>query len=470
LPREHLEIEVASIVQANPVDNVNVTDIIQVAVPSIVQTNSVDNGNVSVTGVNVNVDDRSDGEMGQSDCDTVDETIKLPHCVSLTSWNSWRESRKWLVADNHKVRCNICSEVLRQGLGTLKALAGPRASSKLNLGFAKGVTTDHIKKGRNDRKKKLLKKIDKHSKSITHRLCVRIQNDAGKCEIEVLTQKANTVWEEANAEKIDATCKIFRTAYMCCKEELAFTKHTSIVQLQELNHSAKYSMLYSDHSCANILKHIADHMKGELNAYIVATNYPFSILVDETTTLSTKSALIVYVRIQVQNEVCNFFYDLVDLLHGSTGIEIANAVIGCFSSLTGNTEDDLEKSKNILRSRLIGFASDGASVMVGEYNGAVVKLQEMLNTNFKAFHCLAHRLELAVHSAVRSSGEIERLQLFTDSLYTFYHRSYKNMNELYAVAENLHSQLLRVVRSSPYVGFFRHTLERISDYQHSSVA
>jgi len=34
LPREHLEIEVASIVQANPVDNVNVTDIIQVAVPS----------------------------------------------------------------------------------------------------------------------------------------------------------------------------------------------------------------------------------------------------------------------------------------------------------------------------------------------------------------------------------------------------------------------------------------------------
>jgi len=75
---------------------------------------------------------------------------------------------------------------------------------------------------------------------------------------------------------------------------------------------------------------------------------------------------------------------------------IANAVIGCFSSLTGNTEDDTEKLKNILRSRLIEFASDGASEMVGEYKGTVVKLQEMLNTNFKAFHCLAHRLELVV--------------------------------------------------------------------------
>jgi hypothetical protein len=104
------------------------------------------------------VDDSPDSEMEQTA--TAEETIKLPHCVSLTSWNSWRESRKWLIAVNHKVRYNICSEVLRQGLGTLKALAGPRASSKLNFGFAKGVTTDHIKKGRIDKKKKLLKKID----------------------------------------------------------------------------------------------------------------------------------------------------------------------------------------------------------------------------------------------------------------------------------------------------------------------
>ena len=88
--------------------------------------------------------------------------------------------------------------------------------------------------------------------------------------------------------------RLFVRHNMCCEEELAFTKHTSIAQLQERNHSARYSVLYSDHSCANILKHIGDHMKGELNAYIVAMNYPFSILVDETTTLSTKSIAIYY--------------------------------------------------------------------------------------------------------------------------------------------------------------------------------
>jgi len=50
----------------------------------------------------------------------------------------------------------------------------------------------------------------------------------------------------------------------------------------------------------NILKHIADHVTGELHANIVATNYSFSILVNVIATLSTKSALIVYILIQVK--------------------------------------------------------------------------------------------------------------------------------------------------------------------------
>jgi len=109
-------------------------------------------------------------------------------------------------------------------------------------------------------------------------------------------------------------------------------------------------------------------------------------LVDETTTLSKKSALIVYIRIQVKTDICRptFFYDLVDLLHGSTGVEIAKAVIGCFRSLNGKKEEDIDKSKNILRSRLIGFASDGASVMAGEYNGIVVKLPRNAEHEFQS--------------------------------------------------------------------------------------
>ena len=110
-------------------------------------------------------------------------------------------------------------------------------------------------------------------------------------------------------EKLGATCKVFRSAYMCAKEEIAFVKHSAIMELHELNGCTKASMLYSHHSCANILKHIAQEMKTELNNYIKASVHPFSIMIDETTTLSTKSVLVIFIRIQVDDDVCNFFYD-----------------------------------------------------------------------------------------------------------------------------------------------------------------
>jgi len=360
------------------------------------------------------------------------ETFLLPHCVNSETWRAWSKSRDWLVAENRKVYCKVCCEIYKAGFSSMKASVG----AKMKLNFINGVTTDHLKKPKSVQCKKLLKKIDKHVKSQTHMVCVQIKQQAMKSELEESMQKASTVWDQANAEKLEATCKMFRSAYVCAREELAFTKHPAIVELQELNGCIKTSMLYSHHSCANILKHIAHEMKTELNNYIKSSSYPFSIMIDETTTVSTKSALIVYLRIQVDNEVCNFFYDLIELSAGSTGAEIAKAVIRCFADL----------GEEMLHSRLIGFASDGASVMTGRFEGAALHLRNSLKSNFLAFHCLAHRLELAVHAAVKSSGEVERLQLFTDSLYTFYHKSYKNTYELCAVAEGINAELMRITQ------------------------
>lgn len=244
---------------------------------------------------------------------------------------------------------------------------------------------------------------------------------------------------------------------MCAKEELAFTKHPAIIELQQLNGCTAASMLHSHNSCANILRHISQEMKKELNAYIRDSVHPFSILIDETTTLSTKSALIIFIRIQVDDEVCNIFYDLVELSNGSTGIEIARAVLRSFGDL----------GEKMLSSRLIGFASDGASVMTGQYAGAAVHLRQILKKDFLSFHCLAHRLELAVHAAVQSSGEIQRVQLFTDSLYSFYHKSYKNTYELYHIAEGLHAQLMKVTQVFTVrwvFSSFRAVTAFISDY------
>ena len=52
-------------------------------------------------------------------------------------------------------------------------------------------------------------------------------------------------------------------------------------------------------------------------------------------------------------------------------------------------------SEEILLRQLIGFCSDGASCMIGQFQG-VAKLFRDKIPHIKSFHCMAHRLELAV--------------------------------------------------------------------------
>ena len=136
--------------------------------------------------------------------------------------------------------------------------------------------------------------------------------------------------------------------------------------------------------------------------------------------------------------MCNLFFSLVELTSGATAVNIADTI---YQSLITNGI-----KHEVLQLRMIGFASDGASMMRGEHAGTVVRLKAMLKSDFKSFHCMAQSLELAVNGAVKSCGEIKRLQMFTDSLYAFYHRSPKNMYELRGIADSLQKELLKITR------------------------
>jgi len=131
------------------------------------------------------------------------------------------------------------------------------------------------------------RKLTKHAGSENHVACLRTKEQATRSELKEAVLKAQTVWDEANAEKLEATCKVFHSTYTCAKEELPFSKHPAIIELQELNGCMNTSTLYSHQACANILQHVAQEMKTELNTYIRESFHPFSIMIDETTTLST---------------------------------------------------------------------------------------------------------------------------------------------------------------------------------------
>ena len=352
-------------------------------------------------------------------------SLDLPTGISAKSWEIWRKSRPWLGVNDCKVICTLCCDIGKHGgMGVLK-------SERLR-------TEDAFMVGVIASRKKLLKKIEKHAVSRSHATCAKLKNVSTANELQTAVEKARTVWDEANKEKISATCKVFNVAYTCVKEELAYVKHSALVELMEKNGLGQMNMLVSDHACSDITTHIANSMRTALVQHINTSEYPFSLMVDESTTLSGKTALVIYVRIPVENEVCNLFFSLVELTTGATAVNIADAI---YQSITTSGV-----KHEVLQRRMIGFASDGASVMRGEHAGTVFQLKAILKSDFKSFHCMAHRLELAVNGAVKSCGEIKRLQIFTDSLYAFYHRSPKNMYELSGIADSLQKELLKITQ------------------------
>ena len=97
----------------------------------------------------------------------------------------------------------------------------------------------------------------------------------------------------------------------------------------------------------------------------------------------------------------------------------------------------------VLRDQLVGFCSDGASCMIGQFSGVATLLKDKCPL-LKIFHCMAHRLELAVKNAVDTVNVTSYFRPFVGELYKVYSMSPKNRNELQAVANDLSIELLKV--------------------------
>lgn len=146
-------------------------------------------------------------------------------------------------------------------------------------------------------RKKLHDKMQEHEKSRAHECSIQELKLRSINQIEKSSRKATTVWHEQNAAKIDVTSRIFRTAYTIAWKHLAFRTHRDILELQKQNGLEVGSMLFSHHACANIIKSISSVMSKKLLQYLITNDTPFSLMMDESTTMSNKTALIIYIRI-----------------------------------------------------------------------------------------------------------------------------------------------------------------------------
>lgn len=107
--------------------------------------------------------------------------------------------------------------------------------------------------------------------------------------------------------------------------------------------------------------------------------------------------------------------------------------------------NELGFTLEILKSRLLAWCTDGASNLQGHMRGALaIFSKELERTDIIVFHCMNHKLELAVHDAVKITNKVSHLRMFMDSLYAHYSRSPRNCRLLHVASNSLGVQFRKI--------------------------
>lgn len=345
-----------------------------------------------------------------------------PGVWSKIQWETFKKNYDWLDCRNGKIGCVICESVKSLG-----------AQGKEKLSISVEWSKYLVKESGNNRQSKLSNlriKIKKHVESESHKIAIEISNTARKKAMEQSMEKITQHQETA-------TTKIFRTVYHIAKLTRPFSDHDDLVELQQLNGVDLGTCLHSRHSATAIINHIAVNMRKQMVQRLLRDSTKISVLIDESTSLSKKSAMVVTIRAGIgEADPLFIFLDLVEL-EGQTAALVLDSLLFCLKQ-HGFSQEFLEKN-------WVGFASDGASVMTGKKSGVATRLKELF-PHIVTWHCLNHRLELSISDAVADITAINHFQAFVDKLYSLYSQSAKNMRAVEAASKELGTQILRIGR------------------------
>ena len=232
--------------------------------------------------------------------------------------------------------------------------------------------------------------------------------------------------------------------YWLVKSEIPHTTHyNSLItavefmgcqHLQHLNHgeNAKYT---SQRTIQEFLQVIGEQIEHEL-LNSVHTSPMYSIMIDETTDVSILKEMVIYVMyLTPEAKVCTGFLTINELPDGTAETVEKN--------LTAYLE-----SKDMPLSRMVGFGSDGASVMTGRHNGVAARLKR-LQPILTSVHCIAHRLALAAAQSGDSVPYIANTFKPTlRQLFYFYENSTVRMSGLKAAPTNTRLEAKTACRHS----------------------
>ena len=136
----------------------------------------------------------------------------------------------------------------------------------------------------------------KQQTSIHKKLFLHQKSDAHKAACNIVETRKTTMMETHIAKmresEYDVTLNCLRTAYYVAHQARPFTDHDDLIHLQQANGANMGSILHSPSCCTEMVKVIAADMRDQLYKVIRDTDAKIAIIIDESTTLSQKSALI----------------------------------------------------------------------------------------------------------------------------------------------------------------------------------
>lgn len=274
----------------------------------------------------------------------------------------------------------------------------------------------------------LRKKLHDHSNSAAHKAAVAINK---KADANIISKSLNKV----SGRALSTTSRCFRTVYKMGTSARPFTDYPMSIELQELNGLDMGRILHSNVVAKDIACFISEQMKAEMVKNIVKSEKPFSILLDESTSLSVKATLIIYIRHAFgDNSPVTIMLDLVEL-DSKSAQGICDTLYAALERYGLTAE--------ILSRRWLGLTTDGCSTMLGRVGGLHALVKEKY-PHVISWHCVAHRLELSVNDALKSVNATNHFKSFLDEIYKLYSMSTKNKTQLENIAKSFGTELSKV--------------------------
>lgn len=268
----------------------------------------------------------------------------------------------------------------------------------------------------------------KHAQSVLH-----ISNVERRKNMPDLAKFGFNFTSSVPQETVDAE---LRYAILTAEKNISFNTMESVIEVGQTivsdSSRAKQIKLKATMLQSIILDVLGNHFSDKIRNE--AKDQIFSLLIDESTDVSTTKILCILIKFVHNGTLKTFLLDLREMsADGATGTNLFNSV------------KDLLKKNGLNFSNMVGFCSDNASSMMGRSNGVAAHLLKQ-NDSIFIFGCICH----SEHLIASAAGDLlpKNIEGLMHNLFSYFSRSPKRQCILNEIQEGMKSDKFKMINPS----------------------